>query len=115
MANEFLTQRAEIATVTLVNPSPTESSVTIPAGSIVTGIVVKNNALLVGAGNFQVTVDTVAQMAAAAATLTSGNVSRFTPNSAVVTTESGNGGKIGMVASGNTTGSVDIIVTYVKA
>jgi len=103
------------ATLTLVSTTTVNSTVAVPKGAIVTGIVMKNNELLVGAGNVTVVVDTVAQMTAAAATLTSGNVSRFTPNAAAVTISSNNGGLIGVTTSTNTVGSVTVYVTYIMA
>jgi hypothetical protein len=113
MANEFTRVRVAKATLTLASTTTVNSTVTIPAGAIVTGIIMKNNALLVGAGNVTVVVDTVAQMTAAAATLTDQNVSRFTPNAAAKTIVSNNGGQIGVTTSTNTVGSVDVIVTYI--
>lgn len=113
MANQFLRTNTVQATVTLASTTTVNSTVSIPAGAIVTGIVMFNNELLVGAGNVTVVVDTVAQMTAAAATLTSGNVSRFTPNAAAKTIVTNNGGLIGVTTSTNTVGSVTVSVTYI--
>lgn len=114
MANEFLRSHTVTATLTLVSTTTVNSTtIAVPAGAIVTGIIMKNNALLVGAGNVTVVVDTVAQMTAAAAVLTDQNVSRFTPNAAAKTIVSNNGGFIGVTTSTNTVGSVDVIVTYI--
>lgn len=113
MANDLMAVRAASATLTLVSTTTVNADVTIPAGAIVTGIIMKNNELLVGAGNVTVVVDTVAQMTAAAATLTDANVSRFTPNAAALTIVSNNGGKIGVTTSTNTVGSVTVTVLYV--
>lgn len=114
MANEFLKTHTVQATLTLVSTTTVNSTdVNIPAGAIVTGITMFNNELLVGAGNVTVVVDTVAQMSAAAATLTAGNVSRFTPNAAAKTIITNNGGLIGVTTSTNTVGSVTVTVTYV--
>lgn len=113
MANEFTRVRCEAATLTLASTTTVNSAITIPAGAIVTGIVMKNNALLVGAGNVTVVIDTVAQMTAAAATLTDANVSRFTPNATAVTITSNNGGLVGVTTSTDTVGSVTVYVTYI--
>lgn len=113
MANDFLRSHTVSATLTLVSTTTVNSDVTIPKGAIVTGLVMFNNELLVGAGNVTVVVDTVAQMTAAAATLTDANVSRFTPNAAAKTIVSNNGGKIGVTTSTNTVGSVTVFVTYI--
>ena len=109
--NEFSAIHVVKATVTLASTTTVNSTVTVPSGAIVTGIIMKNNELLVGAGNVTVVIDTVAQMSATAAVLTSGNVSRFTPT-AVSTIATNNGGLIGVTTSTNTVGSVDVIVTY---
>ncbi len=111
--NEMSSVRAVTGTLTLASTTTVNSTVRIPAGAVVVGIIMRNNELLVGAGNVTVVVDTVAQMTAAAATLTSGNVSRFTPNAAVVTTSSNNGGLVGVTTSTNTVGSVDVTVQYI--
>ncbi len=113
MANELTAVRAVSGTLTLASTTTVNSTARIPAGAIVTGIIMKNNELLVGAGNVTIVVDTVAQMTAAAATLTDANVSRFTPNAAAVTTSSTNGGLIGVTTSTNTVGSVTVTVLYV--
>jgi len=113
MANEFLKTHVVTATLTLASTTTVNSTVAIPAGAMVTGIIMDNNELLVGAGNVTVVVDTVAQMTAAAATLTAGNVSRFTPNAAAKTIITNNGGLIGVTTSTNTVGSVTVTVTYV--
>lgn len=113
MANEFLRSHTLTATLTLVSTTTVNSTIAVPSGAIVTGIIMKNNALLVGAGNVTIVVDTVAQMTAAAATLTDQNVSRFTPNAAAKTIVTNNGGLIGVTTSTNTVGSVDVIVTYI--
>ncbi len=113
MANEFLRSHTVAATLTLTSTATVNSSVTVPAGAMVTGIVMFNNELLVGAGNVTVVVDTVAQMSAAAATLTDGTVARFTPTAAAKTIVSNNGGKIGVTTSTNTVGSVTVYVTYI--
>lgn len=113
MANELTRTHTLTATLTLVSTTTVNSTIAVPAGAIVTGLIMKNNALLVGAGNVTVVVDTVAQMTAAAATLTDQNVSRFTPNAAAKTIISNNGGLIGVTTSTNTVGSVDVIVTYI--
>jgi len=115
MANELTAVRAVTGTLTLASTTTVNSSVRVPAGAVITGIVMKNNELLVGAGNVTVVVDTVAQMTAAAATLTAANVSRFTPNAAAVTTSSNNGGLVGVTTSTNTVGSVDVTVFYYMA
>lgn len=113
MANDFLRSHTVSATLTLASTTTVNSAITVPAGAIVTGITMFNNELLVGAGNVTIVVDTVAQMTAAAATLTNGNVSRFTPNAAAKTIVSNNGGLIGVTTSANTVGSVTVNVTYV--
>ncbi len=113
MANDFLRSHTVSATLTLVSSTTVNSEVTIPKGAIVMEIAMFNNELLVGAGNVTVVVDTVAQMSAAAATLTDANVSRFTANSAAKTIVSNNGGKIGVLTSTNTVGSVTVFVTYI--
>ena len=113
MANQFLRENIVSATITLASTTTVNSAVTIPAGAIVTGITMFNNELLVGAGNVTVVVDTVAQMTAAAATLTNGNVSRFTPNAAAKTIVTNNGGLIGVTTSTNTVGSVTVNVTFI--
>jgi hypothetical protein len=113
MANDFLRSHTVSATLTLVSTTTVNSTVTIPKGAVVTGISMFNNELLVGAGNVTVVVDTVAQMTAAAATLTDANVSRFTPNAAAKTIVSNNGGLIGVTTSTNTVGSVTVNVTYI--
>lgn len=110
--SEYKKLASKTATITLASTTTVNSTVTLPAGSIVTGIVMKNNALLVGAGNVTIVVDGVAQMTAAAAVLTDQNVSRFTPNAAVETTASVNGGKVGVTTSTNTVGEVEVTVIY---
>lgn len=112
MANQFLRSNTVYATVTLASTTTVNSTVVVPAGAIVTGITMFNNELLVGAGNVTVVVDTVAQMTAAAATLASGTVARFTPNAAAKTIITNNGGLVGVTTSTNTVGSVTIGVTY---
>ena len=113
MANELTAVRAVSGTLTLVSTTTVNSTVRVPAGAVVTGIIMTNNELLVGAGNVTIVVDAVAQMTAAAAVLTNANVSRFTPNAAVVTTSSTNGGLVGVTTSTNTVGSVTVTVFYV--
>lgn len=113
--NEYKRVAAKTATLTLASTTTVNSTIQIPPGSIVTGLIMKNNELLVGAGNVTIVVDTVAQMTAAAATLTDANVSRFTPNSAAKTIISNNGGLIGVTTSTDTVGSVDVTVEYISA
>lgn len=91
----------------------TNSTVTVPAGAIVTGIQVYNNGTLTTAGNFTVVVDTVAQMTAAAAVLTTSVFTRYTANATAKTVVATNGGLIGILTSAATTGSVTVILTYI--
>jgi hypothetical protein len=115
MANQFLTLHVKKATVTLVSTTTVNSTnVTVPAGAIVTGITVQNVGALTGAGNITVLVDTVAQTAATAATLTSNVAVPIAPLSTglVPTIITNNGGLIGVTTSTNTVGVVNVYVSY---
>ena len=119
MANELTRVHTVSATVTLVSTAANLTDVSIPAGAIITSVSIFNNALLVGAGNYTVKVDTVAVTATEAFVLTDANLARCVlapalgANAGNKTIASNNGGLIGCTTSTNTVGSVTVIISYI--